>query len=74
MNGAEKSSTIALGILEGAGNDTDKFEIASIMIVAGFLVAMKLIKDKKVGSLKAADLLFDLRANLAELEKGFKSQ
>lgn len=70
----EKSTAIALGILEGAGNDQEKFQIASIMIVSGFMVAMKLIRDKKVGTLQSADLLFDLRNNLAELEKGFRGQ
>lgn len=63
-----KAEKIAAGILDGAGPAEDKFLVGAVMLIAGFGVCIELVKKKKITTMRAADLLFDLRASLQELE------
>lgn len=71
---SEKAAEIAKVILQRSVPADEQFQTACILINAGFCVTTFLVSNKRIGTLRTADLLFDLRRTIQELEKEFKQQ
>lgn len=64
----EKALKIAKNVLDGPGTKDEKFSVASVMLLAGAAVATKIISEKQFPPMRGADLLFDLKRLVHELE------
>lgn len=70
----ELAVSVSRKILTDAHTPEQQWQVATVTLLGAFGALSHLVKNKKVSKLRAADLLFDLRKAMSDLEAEFGQQ